>query len=561
MMTQLVNHSRKPLTNNHDLIADLDELFRITPERVEPAPIAAHALVRVSSTMQKEQGHSLEDQETRIRRFVADKGWALARVFRDPAFSGRTNKRPGLRAMIRAIKAGKVQIIVVDRIDRLSRDLLSLLRLIKLFQERDVRLVSVRENIDFGTTWGRLVLYVLGALAEFYANALSEEIRLSRQRTAEQGRLSGSFRLGYCKGNCSTCTDPNGPEYCPCFGSADRGDGKIRVLHPIESTAVRLMFEWYATGEYSDRDVAQRLNEQIFTLDDGSEVHFRTKGRPGFSQPQAFDHDAVRAILNNPVYAGYVAYYSTYQQGQKAGEKHRKPVQVFPGQHQAIVDLALYRRVQTIRRNRYRRTTSLRNPARVYPLTGILFCSERHSPLRGVSCRGGESRYYVDGLCKARLAQEQWHQKNLRADVIEQVIQDVIARITLPPKWKERILAYVLYDDGMDEIERDKFAIRQRLERALELYIEGEYDQGQLERVKAQCVQQLAALAPDGTAVGMEAQGLLDNLGILWEALTDEEQKTLYRCVFGAIYVQDDEIVTIDARGAFREMLRTEQPD
>ncbi len=557
-MTQFIN-DRKPLPDNRELIADLDELFRVTPESVESATIAAHSLVRVSSTMQKEEGHSLDDQEMRIRRFIADKGWALARVFQDPAFSGRTNKRPGLQAMIRAIKAGKVQIVVVDRIDRLSRDLLSLLRLIKLFQEHNVRLVSVRENIDFGTTWGRLVLYVLGALAEFYVNALSEEIRLSRQRTAEQGRLSGSFRLGYCKGNCSTCTDPNGPDYCPCFGGADRGDGKIRIPHPIESIAVRLMFEWYATGEYSDRDVAQRLNKQVFTLDDGSEVRFRTKGRPGFSKPQSFDHDTVRAILNNPVYAGYVAYYSTYQQGQKTGEKHRKPVKVYPGQHQAIVDLTLYRRVQTIRRNRYRRTTSLRNPARVYPLTGIIFCSEQRSPLRGVSCRGGQSRYYVDGLCKARLEQEQWHQKNLRADVVEQMVQNIIAQITLPPKWKERVLAYVLYDDGLDEIERDKFAIRQRLERAMELYIEGEYDQGQLERVKVQCIQQLAALAPDSTAVGIEAQGLLDDLSILWDALTDEEQKTLYRCVFGAIYVQGDEIVAIDARGAFREMLSAEQ--
>jgi site-specific DNA recombinase len=551
----------KPLPDNRELIAELDELFRITPESVESDAIAVHSLVRVSSTMQKEKGHSLEDQETRIRSFIADKGWALARVFRDPAFSGRTNKRPGLQAMTRAIKAGKVQVVVVDRIDRLSRDLLSLLRLIKLFQKHDVRLVSVRENIDFGTTWGRLVLYVLGALAEFYANALSEEIRLSRLHTAEQGRLSGSFRLGYCKGNCSTCIAPNGPDYCPYFGGADRGDGKIRIPHPIESIAVRLMFEWYATGECSDRDIAHRLNEQVFTLDDGSEVRFRTKGRPGLSKPQPFDRDAVRAILNNPIYVGYVAYYSTYQQGQKIGEKHRKPVKVYPGQHQALVDLTLYRRVQTIRRNRYRRTTSLRNPARVYPLTGILFCSEQRSPLRGASCRGGQSRYYIDGLCKSRLEREQWHQKNLRAEVVEQMVQDIIARITLPPKWKERILAYVLYDDGMDEIERDKFAIRQQLDRALELYIEGEYDQGQLERVKAQCVQQLAALAPDGTAVGVEAQGLLGNLDILWDALTDEEQKTLYHYVFGAIYVQGDEIVAVDTRGAFREMLGTEQAD
>jgi site-specific DNA recombinase len=549
---RLVN--RKQLPDNQELAADLAELFRITPDPVESEATLAYGLVRVSSPMQKEEGHSLEDQEARIRRFVEGKGWKLVQVFKDPAFSGRINKRPGLRAMKRAIKAGKVKLVVVDRIDRLSRDLLSLLKLVKLFQDYGVRFVSVRENIDFGTVWGRLVLYVLGALAEFYVNVLSEEIRLSRRRTAERGRLSGSFRLGYCKGNCSTCTDPNGPDYCPSFGGTDRGDGQVRVRHPVESVAVRLMFEWYATGEYSDRDVACRLNEEIFALDD-DEVRFRTKGRPGICEPQPFSPDAVRAVLNNPIYAGYVAYYSTHQQGKKRGRRRRKPVEVYPGRHQAIVELTLYRRVQTIRRNRYRRTTSLNNPARVYPLTGLLFCDERHSPLRGISSNGGRSRYYVDKLCQARLARQQWHQKNLRADEIEQKVQDVITRMRLPSSWKNRVLAYVLYDDGVDEIERERFAIRRRLERAMDLYVDGEYDRGKLRRIEAECAQQLAALAPASTPVGVEAGDLLDDLPTLWVALTDEEQKTLYHCVFSAIYVAGDEIVAVDLRGPFRGVL------
>ncbi len=551
-MTRLA--SRQQIPDDQELVADLDKVFRITPDPAAPATTSAYGLTRVSSTMQKEEGHSLEDQEMRIRRFVEGKGWRLAQIFRDPAFSGRTNKRPGLRALKKAIKSNRAKLVVVDRIDRLSRDLFSLLKLVKLFQDNDVRFISVRENIDFGTTWGRLVLYVLGALAEFYVNVLSEEIRLSRQRTAEQGRLSGSFRLGYCKGNCSTCTDPNGPGYCPNFGGADRGNGKIRILHPVESKAVRLMFEWYATGKYADSDVARCLNEEIFALSNG-EVRFRTKGRPGRCKPGAFDQDAVRAILNNPVYAGYVAYYSTHQQGERKGRKRRKPVDVYPGQHQAIVDLALYRRVQTIRRNRYRRTTSLRNPARVYPLSGVLFCSERHSPLRGISSNGGKSRYYVDRLCQSKLAREQWHQKNLRADVLEQRVQDLVTQVTLPPSWEKRILAYVLYDDGMDEIEREKFAARQRLERARELYVEGEYDRGKLERIKNECTQQLVDLTLDDTTMGTEAKDLLSNLPALWAALTDEELKTLYRCMFSSIYVKDDEIAAIDPHKPFREML------
>jgi len=66
------------------------------------------------------------------------------------------------------------------------------------------------------------------------------------------------------------------------------------------------MFAWYATGAYSDDDVARRLNQEVFTLADGAEVRFRTKGLPGAYVPQLFDKDAVQGLLTNAVYAGYV---------------------------------------------------------------------------------------------------------------------------------------------------------------------------------------------------------------------------------------------------------------
>jgi len=544
---------RKQPPTDQELDQDLAEVFQLSPPPVKQTAILVAGYTRVSSAMQLEEGNSLEDQEKRIQeyieRYIDERGWEVVGIFSDPARSGRNDKRPALRRLKRAIRAGEVDVVVVDRIDRLSRNLLSLMQMIKFLNDHHVRLVSLRENIDFSTHWGRLVLYVLGALAEFYASALSEEIRLARRRRAEDGYLTGAFRYGYCKGNCSSCTDPNGPGYCPYFGGPDLGHGKVRIPHPVESVATQLMFEWYATGRYSDNDIAQRLNKEVFTLLDGTEVRFRTKGRPGICPPQEFDKDAVRAILNNPIYTGYV----TYAGSDPNGRKRRKPVDFFKGKHQAIVSLNLFRQVQNIRRNRYHRTTSLHNPTRAYPLSGILFCAVRHSPLRGIS--SGGNRYYVDRLCQQQLPRKQWHQKNLRAEVIEGQVQDLVTRIVLPQAWREWILAYLIYDEGTDEIEREKFAIRQRLERAMELYQSGDWTREKFERAKAKCRHDLAALIPARTSVGEEAAVLLDNLPALWEALTAEEQKTLYRLIFSAIYVQDETIVEIEPRGPFRSLL------
>ena len=101
---------------------------------------------------------------------------------------------------------------------------------------------------------------------------------------------------------------------------------------------------------------------------------------------------------------------------------------------------------------RYHRSTTLANPARIYPLTGVLYCATQHSPLRGRSrSNGGDSRYYVDRLCQQRLAKAEWHQSNLRADWIERKIQDLVTSIRLPADYdSDRILTYLFYDEDTD---------------------------------------------------------------------------------------------------------------
>jgi hypothetical protein len=138
-------------------------------------------------------------------------------------------------------------------------------------------------------------------------------------------------------------------ENCPRAGGRNRGGDGTRVPHQVEAEAVRLMFAWYATGEYSDDDPstslrtgsARRLNREVFTLADGTEVRFRTKGLPGSYAPQAFDKDAVQGLLTNAVYAGYV----TYAGSDEHGNRRRKPVEWFDGKHETLVSLVLFRKV------------------------------------------------------------------------------------------------------------------------------------------------------------------------------------------------------------------------
>ncbi len=538
-----------PLPDDASIVESLRSLLASSPAP-SSAPLRTIGLTRVSSTMQLEKGSSLEDQEARIRAYVSDQGWSLVSILAEPAQSGRSGKRPGLQRARRLVRQRRVDVVVVDRIDRISRNLFSLLTFIKLLNDHHVRLVSLREQIDFSTIWGQLVLYILGALAEFYSSVLAQEIRLQRYHAARSGRLSGAFRLGLCKGLCSDCNEPNGPGYCPAFGGPDLGDGSIRILHPVESHAVRLMFEWYVSGDYSDADVAHRLNTEVFALPDGSEVRFRTKGRPGLCPPGPFNKDAVRAILSNPVYAGLVTYAGT----DAHGNKRRQPVEFFPGHHPPIVDLATFRRVQAIRRQRYHRSHSRHSHARTYPLSRLVFCSHAHSPMRGISSGGGRYRYYSDRLCRQRLPQPEWHQPNVSADEVEATVHRLVTHLLLPQAWRDRVLVYLVYDDGIAEMEQEKYLVRQRLDRARDLYASGEYSREQFARIQAACQRDLHALSPTSVPAGHEGLALLDDLPSLWEALTGPEQNILYRGLLDGVYVRGQEVVRIEPRPVFRSL-------
>jgi len=267
---------------------------------------------RLSRFDERVPGYSLEIQPDRAAAYAHSQGWQIYRVYSDPGYSGKNSHRPRFREMERDIRAGKIQVVVVHRLDRLYRNLESLLRFIRFLQSHRVQLVSVTEQIDTHSWWGRLVMYVLGALAEMWIWQTSERTREAvKTRTAKHHLPAGSYRFGYCNGLCRNCTDPNGPGYCPRTGQPDREEserGRVQVPHPIESHTVRLIVHLYSQG-WSDRDIADHLNRHQFTLPDGSIVQFRTKGILGRYAPGQFNRDSIRQIITNPFYVGVIARY------------------------------------------------------------------------------------------------------------------------------------------------------------------------------------------------------------------------------------------------------------
>ena len=157
----------------------------------------AEGYIRVSSEMQIETGYGLDAQRAFITDDVHHKGWTLVDIFCDAGLSGTLSNRPALQALMERATRGEFDGVVVHAVARFYRDLGGWLTALHHLHQIHITFVSITENLDFTTPWGKLVLAVLGALAEIYIDKLRDETRKGKQTRARKGLWNGSIPLGY----------------------------------------------------------------------------------------------------------------------------------------------------------------------------------------------------------------------------------------------------------------------------------------------------------------------------------------------------------------------------
>ncbi len=103
--------------------------------------------------------------------------------------SGTDDKRPKLNECLDYVRDGDT--LVVTRLDRLARSTLHLCEISKLLESKGVSLVVIDQRLDTGTSSGRLLFNMLGAIAQF-----ETEIRSERQAEGIQKALSKGVKFG-----------------------------------------------------------------------------------------------------------------------------------------------------------------------------------------------------------------------------------------------------------------------------------------------------------------------------------------------------------------------------
>ncbi|MFE2926029.1 recombinase family protein [Streptomyces goshikiensis] len=133
---------------------------------------------------------STDDQEAQLQHDALTAA-GCARIFTDKA-SGKNTERPELTAVLDYVRPGDT--LCVWKLDRFARSLIDLVNMVDALAARGVGfkvLTGALASIDPNTPDGRLMLQVVGAMAEFERSLIKDRTRAGLDAARAQGRVGG----------------------------------------------------------------------------------------------------------------------------------------------------------------------------------------------------------------------------------------------------------------------------------------------------------------------------------------------------------------------------------
>jgi predicted site-specific integrase-resolvase len=118
------------------------------------------------------------------------------RIFSD-RMTGSRMERPGWDRLMDYVRAGDT--LVVTELSRMTRSLLNLLETAQVLKQRQIHLVSLRENIDTGTATGRCFLSMMGAIHQMERELRAERAAAGRASARARGKTGGRPRTDAAK--------------------------------------------------------------------------------------------------------------------------------------------------------------------------------------------------------------------------------------------------------------------------------------------------------------------------------------------------------------------------
>jgi DNA invertase Pin-like site-specific DNA recombinase len=122
------------------------------------------------------------------RQKDALRAYGVERIFCEKV-SGAKKSRPELDKMLAILESGDS--VVIESLSRLGRSVKNLSELMESFNEKGIRLISLKESVDTTSATGRLLFTIISSLAAFERETLIERTNEGLASARARGKLGG----------------------------------------------------------------------------------------------------------------------------------------------------------------------------------------------------------------------------------------------------------------------------------------------------------------------------------------------------------------------------------
>lgn len=447
------------------------------------------------STKEQVENLSLATQEQECRRYCAQNGLEVAKVFVDKGESAKTANRPQLIAMMEHCRKNKgtISSLVVYKVDRLARNQQDHHGLAAVLRSFGVQLHSATQPIDDSPT-GKAMEGMLSVFAQLDNDTRAERTRAGMKAALMEGRWCRKPPLGYAK--------PPKVQRPPSL-----------IIDSEPARLIRIAFERIADGNVTMRDTLGHVTALGLRTKSGKKV-----GTTSF-----------QTLLRNPVYIGQIR-----------SKKHGLTV---PGDFPPIVSEELFRRAQAALSGNSNNKATHKRARAEFPLRGTLVCSECSRKLTASRSRGngGEYEYY---RCPNKCV------KAPVADLHRQYV-DLLARLSpsagMLRLWREVVLDAWNLRDKQAQVARKRISDKldkqkQRKNRLVDLLVDGKVDdetyREQVHRIDAQ-IGELRLELDKAQSKELDIEGLLgfaehalQNAARMWQGFNLEQRQRFQAVLF-----------------------------
>ena len=246
-------------------IHEIRRLIKIKP--IYDIPMRVTFYARVSSESD-EQLNSLGNQVAHYEELIRkNKNWTFIPGYIDEGLSGiSTKKRENFNRMIEDAAMDKFDLILTKEISRFARNTLDSIQFTRQLLGYGVGVFFQNDNINTMDEDAELRLAIMSSIAQDELRKLSSRVKFGHQQAIKSKVVLGNSRIfGYVK------------------------DGGKLVIDEEQAGMVRELFELYATGQYSMKQIETIFWQKGYRNHNGNKIA----------------HTTMSNMIANPKYKGY----------------------------------------------------------------------------------------------------------------------------------------------------------------------------------------------------------------------------------------------------------------